>query len=141
MRYVIAISVAVFLVLCMFAYAHWMAGCELQWSQEDVELSTISVLGIHLAHFIKGYWYSVVPLLFIISLGIAMILARVKSSRLEELSKEDGAMLDPREAQESQPPIRGEYVRRRGKVPRAEDRGAVSRERIATERPILRRKR
>jgi len=141
MRYVIAISVAVFLVLCMFTYAHWMAGCELQWSQEDVELSTISVLGIHLEHFIKGYWYSVVPLLFIIPLGIAMILARVKNSRLDELSKEDGAMLIPREAQERQPHYQGGNRRRRGNVPRAEDQGAVFRERIATERPILRRKR
>jgi hypothetical protein len=141
MRYVIAISVAACLIFCMFVYAHWMIGCELQWREENAELSTISMLGIHLAHFFRMYWYSVVPLLVIIPLGVAMVLARMETARLEELSKEDEPMLFPRETQERRPHIQGEYRRRRGNVSQVANNGSVSREQIAVERPSLRRKR
>jgi hypothetical protein len=139
MRYIVAISISVVLILCMFAFANWMAVCEQEWSEQDVDLSAFSLLGIHSANFIWGYWISVVPLLLVIPVSLVMLFRGKKPSLQEELSEDIGEERNEAEVREAPPHYLGLGVRRRDKPFVDAKGGAIQREPTEDEGRLFRR--
>jgi hypothetical protein len=86
MRYVIAVTVSVCLIVGMFAYANWIESWEKQWQNYDAKLPTIAMLGVDLAYFIRAFWYAIIPFLLAIPLAIAALWTRKKRLRHEDVS-------------------------------------------------------
>ena len=76
MRYFIAMAVAAFLIVLMFAFTAWMGNWERQWRDQGGVLPFVSMRAIQLSYLIRQFWYVFVVLIVGCALFVALLWPR-----------------------------------------------------------------
>lgn len=77
----IALGVAVFLNVALFAFSKYMVAQERVWQALEADLSAAQKLGLEVSHRFLSYWWAITPAIFVVCLLLGAVLARRPSGR------------------------------------------------------------
>ncbi len=76
---IIGFIIFVILTGCLFTFSMLMAQQVARWQEAGTALSTIQILGVRFAFLFMQQWFTLVPLLFLVCVGIPLLIAAVKT--------------------------------------------------------------